>query len=480
MAAAGDRIVPGSGRRLTERLNATTDPAAEVDVLIDLLSEDLAPWPEDAWVAIDDYHHLRESSTAEAFVEGIVQQSPLQVLISSRDRPSWVSTRSILYGDVLEIGQTMLAMSEEEVRELLGDARDGMSSGLLALAGGWPAVVALASVSTAEPALPEGRIDVPEQLFEFFADEVYKALQPDTRTALGLLATAPTLDRDLAFALLGREKAARVCAEALGVGVLEEREGKLEFHPLAAAFLEEQARRGKARDFAETVNRCLVAYRGRSEWDAAFELVERDGDASDIEALLSDALEALLNEGRLATLESWIERARARRIASPTLDLARAELALREGKHLSAETFAQAALAAAGGNGKNAWRAAMVAGRAAHTGSREESALESYRVAASLAGTPRQTRDALWGQLAAASSLEMEDAHELVELLEASLSRSDRYELVRMADRKLGMDARFGVITSVANARRVAELVAYLEDPFARCSFVPSSLRYLP
>ena len=63
-------------------------------------------WPEDAWIAIDDYQHIRESATAEAFVEGIIQQSPVQVLISTRDRPSWVSTRSVLYGDVLEIGQS--------------------------------------------------------------------------------------------------------------------------------------------------------------------------------------------------------------------------------------------------------------------------------------------------------------------------------------------------------------------------------------
>ena len=113
----------------------------------------------------------------------------------------------------------------------------------------------------------------------------------------------------------------------------------------------------------------------------------------------------------------------------------------------------------------------MVAGRAAHAGSREESALEFYRVAESLAENPRRTRDALWGQLAAASSLEMDEAHQLVERLENSLSRSDQYELVRMADRKLGIDSRFGVITSLANARRVAELVPYLDDPFARCSF---------
>ena len=113
----------------------------------------------------------------------------------------------------------------------------------------------------------------------------------------------------------------------------------------------------------------------------------------------------------------------------------------------------------------------MVAGRAAHSGSREESALEFYRVAESLAGTPRQARDALWGQLAAASTLEMSEAHELADMLEASMSRSDRYELVRMADRRLGLEMRSGTLDSLAAARLVEELVSDLEDPFVRCSF---------
>ena len=63
------------------------------------------------------------------------------------------------------------------------------------------------------------------------------------RNGLGLLATAPSLDRELAVELLGAERAERVCGEALTLGVLEERGGKLELHPLAAAFLEERARR---------------------------------------------------------------------------------------------------------------------------------------------------------------------------------------------------------------------------------------------
>ena len=261
VAAAAAEILPGSDHRLCERLNATSDPADELDVLVDLLSQDMAGWPDDAWIIIDDYHLLKESATAEAFIEGIVQQSPVQVLIATRDRPTWISTRAVLYGEVLEIGQSMLAMSEDEVDDLLSGTHQEMSSGLLALAGGWPAVVGLASLTMAESTIPDEGLDLPHQLYEFFADEVYRGLEPDSRTALGLLATAPSLDRELAAELLGPSGRSRVCAEALGLGVLDEREGRLEFHPLAAAFMQEQARRETTGATEQVVAQCLVAYR---------------------------------------------------------------------------------------------------------------------------------------------------------------------------------------------------------------------------
>ena len=91
--------------------------------------------------------------------------------------------------------------------------------------------------------MPEEGLELPEQLYEFFAEEVYRGLEPDIRIGLGLLATAPSLDRELAAELLGPERAERVCAEALTLGVLDERGGKLELHPLAAVFLEERAKR---------------------------------------------------------------------------------------------------------------------------------------------------------------------------------------------------------------------------------------------
>ncbi len=270
----------------------------------------------------------------------------MQVLLTSRERPTWVSTRSVLYGEVLEVGQTMLAMSEEEVDDLLAGAHEGMSSGLLALAGGWPAVVSLASLTTSEAPLPEEGLDIPERLYEFFAEEVYRSLDRESRTGLALLATAPALDWELAGRTSGRrEFEPRLCSEALSVGVLEERDAQLEFHPLAAAFLERQGRRETSGDIEQTVARCVSAYRKRMEWDAAFDLVDRYGTTSDFEALFSDALDALLNAARLATVETWIGR--ARRKANLVIDdraWLKAELALREGKHLSAQTIAQSAL----------------------------------------------------------------------------------------------------------------------------------------
>lgn len=469
LAAAGAEIVPGCERRLCERLNATTDPAEEVTVLAEMLAEDLAGWPDEAWIAIDDYHHLCTSATAESFVETVVQGSPVRLLIATRQRPSWVSTRSVLYGDVLEIGQTALAMREDEVDQVLAGVRDGMSPGLLALAGGWPAVIGLASL-TSSPV--DADVEMPDQLYEFFAEEVYRSLEPAVRTGLGLLAVAPRLDRVLAMKILGEELSARVCHEALALGILEERDGRLEFHPLAGSFLESRVIRDAEKAVRPIVDVLLNDYRLRREWDAAFDLVDRHGERPDLDALIADALDELLNTGRLATIETWISRVEARGPDTQIVLIARSELALRHGRHMTAQTLAETALREATEQATNQFRTLTLAARAAHAGSREEVALEYYERAEEFALDLREKREAILGQLMCASALELESAHELLEQLEDTNVKSpEPLELVRMADKRLGLGFRFGFIAGLAEARLVAELVPEVADPFARCSF---------
>ena len=320
LSAASAQILPGAGSRLEERLAATQDPAREAGVLAEILADDLLEWPEDAWIVLDDYHHVAASPSSEQFVDTLVHRAPVRLLIASRSRPSWVAGRHILYGEVLEITQTALAMSVDEVEEVFGGRHAELTPGLLAIADGWPAVIGLASVADATPAAD---VDMPEALYEFFADEVYRALELPVRTGLAILGALPLVDRELAAELLGADRAETVCGEALTLGVLDERDGRLELHPLAATFLEARARRDAGEELDRVAPVALAAYRHRREWDAAFDVVDRFGMDAELEPLVAESLDELLNAGRLTTLETWIEWSGSRAQSSAVLLIAR-------------------------------------------------------------------------------------------------------------------------------------------------------------
>ena len=107
------------------------------------------------------------------------------------------------------------------------------------------------------------------------------------QAGLTTLAVAPILDRQLATGLLGPAKADLVCSAALDIGVLVERGTHLDLHPLARAFLEEWRGQLDLEPAAGSVDVCLEHYRARHEWDAAFEILAREGPANELENLLA-------------------------------------------------------------------------------------------------------------------------------------------------------------------------------------------------
>src|SRR6188474_1020543 len=110
---------------------------------------------------------------------------------------------------------------------------------------GWPAVVGLAGM------VPDAGVDdseSPDSLYELFADEIYRGLDPGLRTGLAILAAMPHVDRELAAAIFGAEQAERICDDALGLGLMDARDGRLELHPLAAAFFGSRGQTDATRD----------------------------------------------------------------------------------------------------------------------------------------------------------------------------------------------------------------------------------------
>jgi DNA-binding NarL/FixJ family response regulator len=468
VASAAALIVPRAGARLGERLAVTQNPDGEARLLAEMLAADLQEWPDDAWIVIDDYHYVAQSAPAEAFVESFLHGSSVQLLIASRERPGWVSARDVLYGDVAELGRAVLSMTVEEVDEVLGDAPAGVVGGLLALADGWPAVIALSSAAgvTAEMA----GVDVPEELFDFFADEVYRCLASEVQIGLRILAILPLVDGDVAAAVLGDELARTVLRDAVAAGILDLREGRYELHPLAASFLD---RRGASGDPARPGQLAAVAvdlYRRREDWDAAFELADRLGLDDVVEALVREVADVFLNSGRLQTLEAWIRHARERDVDTPSLRAVEAELNLRQGKQLTALTVLRRDLADLPSDPKVAFRVYATAARAAHIASLEQEAFSFFEVAHDLAQTREERRAALEGQLMAAASLELPIATELLTTLKETVDDGNPTELIRLADRTLSVGFRFGE-NRIRQVRQHAELLPRVADPTQRMSF---------
>lgn len=468
LVAASSEVLPGAGRRLLERLAVTEDPEREAVLLAEMLAEDLQDWPDGAWLVIDDYQHLAVSTACERFVETVVSQAPVRLLLASRERPSWVPGRAILYGDVLEIPQTALAMSTEEAAEVLEGGRPELASGLLALAGGWPAVIGLAGMA---PDVDEIDADLPETLYEFFADELYRGLDDTVATGLAILAAMPTVDRELADALLGPERAGQVCGEALALGILDDRDGRLELHPLAAAFLEQRARHTHdvvLRSVAETA---FDLFLRRRDWDPAFEVIRTHLLDDQVERLFLAAMDELAFTARLMTLQAWVNFARSRDSGGAIVRVADADLQLRQGRHLRALTLARSVLETTTSTGEVAFRALTVGALAAHVGSDEEEGLDFYARACEVAPDEQRRRRAQLGRLMCLAALERDEAFDLLAELEKSAVRSDPFDQVRLVDKQLCLGFRFGFVSHLADGRRVAELVELVDDPLVRCSF---------
>lgn len=473
LAEACGTIVPHAGERMRSRLRATNSPEQDVEPLADLLASDLTAWPDDAWIAIDDYQFMMTSRAAEHFVDLLTIRSPVRILLTSRSRPAWATARRLLYGELHELSRTTLAMDQEEASEVLTQG-PGEATGLLALADGWPAVIGLASLSPAA-IVPD---EVPEALYDFFAQELYQALEPQVRSALCRLAAAPTVTAAIARELLG-PGALSILRQGEQIGVLTyaDRETYL-MHPLLRAFLLERlAEHGFA--LHELARRLYSHYAAHADWDAAFSVLELSHKSELLPQLIKEALPSLLAEGRLPTLHRWLAYAESSKVQAPILDLAMAEAALRQGDAARAETIAEHTLRALPVGDSLRPRLLLLAGKAASLGHRTERALAYLQRARGEMLSDDEAYEALWGQFIAAARLETPQAEELLEQLGLLANAIPERELRRVSALQI-LGTRMGTIRELDQSfKAVLHLVPRTADPFIRSTFTFSQATLL-
>jgi LuxR family transcriptional regulator, maltose regulon positive regulatory protein len=460
-------LIPDAGSRMVHRMRATGTPEEDVDVLAELFAEDLADWPEDAWLVFDDYQFAMEAKAPERFMEVLLRDAPVRLLLTSRKRPSWASARRLLYGEVYELGRNELAMDHEEAANVLAHRKDSPAAGLVALAEGWPAVIGLAAL-TEDFELPEGSL--PDALYEYFAEEIYQqAASSMVQRGLCLLTLAPSLSEGVVECLLG-PAAPDVVSDGLRLGFLTaERDHVLEIHPLLRTFLDTRTSHSTLEAEVPRLLRFLIS---ETRWDDCLSLLTQWFNEAHLMAFLEDFLPFALSEARLQTLQQCLDLASEHGADSPLLDLADAELLYRRGLWSRAEQVALYATDRLDESHKLAGRALRLAGSSAHMLNQGDRAVAHFSRARRVATSAKEAVDALFGQILRAVNDERADADELLQEMSQVVDTSPETQL------KFIHAQIFAALSDIRDSPERAEvggrLLSRIAEPLARTSFLNS------
>jgi LuxR family transcriptional regulator, maltose regulon positive regulatory protein len=469
IANAAAPLLPRTSHRVSEWVERCSDPTARIEKLADVVAQELSTVPSETWLAIDDFHLTMDSDVPSLFFERFEAKTGIRVLLTSRRRPTWVTARRLLYGTVYELGQAELAMTEDEANQVLGHSTGRSVSGLVALAEGWPAVIGLAAFAKA-PVPSVGA--VPEALYDYFAEELYQNARPETRSQLSVLAAIPSLTRDVTADVFGAANSRALLTEASRLGFVSARQGgAFEMHPLVRAFLLSKLSE-TTQPFRDDVTRKIFdACVARCAWDDAYAVITATHAAALLPELVGCALADVLDVGRVTTLENWLAFARERKVRSPVLTLAQAEIAFRHGWHQKAEAMARQAISQFTPSDPMHGRANLRAGQAAYFNDRHVEALESFETVRSQSPEETTKLEALWWSFLTCVDFEDPSGVEFLKTYERVHSHSPD-DAVRVATGHLNLACRLGRISeALEKARSVSYVVNEARDAMVRSSF---------
>jgi LuxR family transcriptional regulator, maltose regulon positive regulatory protein len=449
-------------------------PERDVTGIAGVLEQDLASWPAKSWMVLDDYHLVDEQSAAEDFVAQIARNTSINLLIASRRRPKWVTARDLLYGEVFELDQPALAMSETEAEQVLGPRAVPLGK-LVSQARGWPAVLGLAALVQSRR-IPES--SVPDALHAFFVQELFGQADESLQEDLLALAVLPQVIDDVCERVLGPDRAPQALHDAVELGFLTVSDGSTDLHPLLRYFLREKLTAKSAEAIQAVLARVGDALVALERWDDALVLAEEFRVKALLETALSRSFDEMLQEGRTASVARWLELASELGISTPSLDVAAAEVALRRGIRPRAEASARAALRHAIDR-HTAFRALVVAGRAAYFDDRYDDALTYFRQARAKAETSNEVSESLWALFICLNQVDSDEGLALLNDFVGQSQGDIDAELRAATALCITIDRTGDAAAAIDRTDAAMHLVDRSRDPMIRSAFLNARSRAL-
>ena len=427
--------------------------------------------PKDAALilVIDDYQYAAESPDADGFMSELMSLTTFRLLLTSRVRPTWLTPRMTVYGDATVLEMAELAFTDTEAQEVLGTEGAQVPEAIVSQAHGWPAVIGLAAMRT-PPAGPDAELQAAD-LYDYFAEDLFRNASPELKNALFLLALGGDIDVEVARELLGPDHD-RLVAEATERGFLGRGpRSSAAIHPLLRGFLVTKLHELETEEMHDVAGRVVRSLARAGLWDTSLAALQAAPRTDLVASTLSDALFPLLASGRVATLKQWLELSRVHNLTSPIFLLAEAEVALRERDDARAQTLGERSGRLLE-NADLAARARLTAARAAHMRQDAEGVASNCDHAQTLTTDSGIRFEALW--LAFLNATELQ-THLVDSLFERLQELEDNYpdRTLRLWIGKALLAAETGKPREAIRTYELSwPLLEHVRDPLIRTGFL--------
>ena len=426
--------------------------------------------PDDCLVVIDDYQYA-ESLEAESLLETFVMESGVRMLLTSRVRPTWLTSRLCVYGEGFLLEADRLAFTADEAREVLArDLPATSKQGFVDQAKGWPAVIGLAArqlEAKAEPAAPL----LPAELYEYFAEDIFRRTPTRLRENLFLLALGGDANSAVTLELLGPGYDADIADAAERGFIVRRSAAEYEIHPLLRAFLISRLHELPSAAAERLVSSALAILASHQRWDECLIALSEFPNSQLIESLLERALPDLLTSGRLATVTKWLSIA-PRDARSAVLLLAEAEVALREGLVPHAQIIAERAAEVSTADDLTA-QAHLVAARAAHLRGDVAATSRNCQLASRLTSVAQTRGSALWIEFLNAFEIQDPGVRNVLERLRRCGDKTPGHTLrLFQASAFLALEVDADVRGAIKELELANGLLSHVPDPLGRTAFL--------
>jgi LuxR family maltose regulon positive regulatory protein len=272
-------------------------------------------------LVLDNLHDLTLESPLRAILDAGLPQVPRQccVIVTSRAAPPVTLSRLQLADQMVYLGAEDLRITPSELAEMAALRGCPLApDALLRLhqrADGWAAALVL-MVEHGKLASDSARVPgeaTPKAVFDYLAGEIFERFEPATQRFLLQIACLPRVTIEVARALSGDEAAPRVLFNLAHndyfVRELVGQDGRVfVFHPLLREFLLHRA----ARDLPHAVGpdalrRAALLLREAGQPEEALALLIECKDWPAVAAVALQHADALMAQGRHATLAAWLE-----------------------------------------------------------------------------------------------------------------------------------------------------------------------------